>query len=324
MLKHFQQVIAGGDTSDYWDANWDTLGTANELVDNDRTCENQPIWPLLAETIHPKKLFLEGGCGPGHWVRYFHSRGYRAVGIDFAQRTVQRLQRIAPELDVRLGNILHLPFGDGEVHTYYSGGVVEHFEDGPERALAEARRVVASDGWFLCSVPDANTLRERILYRSGERRQEHRHPPRVVRRVQRTEPETPPERMQFVEYIFRESEFRARLANAGFRIERTFSYNLIWGLMDIPGIEPLYRRTFDGAGRIQCSPLRTASVPKSGLEESRMGKTLQRGRVPKGIRGLLQRVLVQEDDTVPILGRIVGITKEHMANMRMYVTRPSP
>ncbi len=43
-------------------------------------------------------------------------------------------------------DVARLPLRDQSVATYYSGGVVEHFEAGPHKAIAEARRVLDPNG----------------------------------------------------------------------------------------------------------------------------------------------------------------------------------
>ena len=46
-----------------------------------------------------------------------------------------------PELKVSLGDVFNLNFEDGFFGTYFSWGVVEHFEEGPE-IIKEAKRVL--------------------------------------------------------------------------------------------------------------------------------------------------------------------------------------
>ena len=66
----------------------------------------------------------------------------KIIGVDYAKNTVKRIKEICPELDIREGNVFNLNFPDNFFGTYYSWGVVEHFEDGPEPILKEAYRVL--------------------------------------------------------------------------------------------------------------------------------------------------------------------------------------
>jgi SAM-dependent methyltransferase len=309
MLKMFRAQAHAGADSTFWDQNW-AAGGESSLHESERVCQMQPVFPLLARTLAPNRLFLEGGCGPAYWVKYFHERGYRALGIDFAADTVERIHERAPELDVRVGNVLALPLGDGEVHTYYSGGVVEHFEDGPAAALREARRVLARDGWFLCSVPDASPLRA-VLFPTAESMRRRLDPPLAVRKVERPQPDSAPAGMQFFQYAFAERDFRAELARHGFRIEETFGYSIVWALMEVPGFQVLYQRAYDllkRNGNGHAAQSNRAGGAGNGLT--------------RGLRPLAKRVVLREDVTAPVFGPAIRLARQLCANMRMYVARP--
>jgi len=156
----YNRNAQSGSTKAFWDDLWDQATSFVTGPENDRVCESQgSLWRLMHERMVPNRLFLEAGCGPANWARYFHERGYRTLAVDFAERTVERVRALAPQLDVRISDVTDLPLPDGSVHACYSGGVVEHFETGPEIALREARRVMAPGGWFFCSVPDSNAIR---------------------------------------------------------------------------------------------------------------------------------------------------------------------
>jgi SAM-dependent methyltransferase len=313
MLKMFQQQISAGGTPEYWDTSWERGVT--DRVPGDSSCENTALYPLFMQKLRSDRLFLEGGCGPGHWVKYFHDRGYRVVGVDFAPRAVDRLHRLLPGADVRVGDIMRLPFADGEVHTYYSGGVVEHAEAGPEPALAEARRVLAPDGWFLCSVPDASSLRN-LLFRKESTERRDASPPMIVKRVEDTIGEPPPDGMHFFQYAFTEPEFTERLTNAGFEVTAHFGYALVWGLLEIPGVSRL-------SGILQrrhATAEATGSAPASPPVDDGGGRPFEAPL--RAGKEFLKRALLREDRTTPVLGPAIGWANEHMANMRMYVARP--
>ncbi|HEY4013125.1 MAG TPA: class I SAM-dependent methyltransferase [Polyangiaceae bacterium] len=302
----FQRQVSPGYTPAYWDAAWDAA--TRDVAYEDAFCEETPLHAILSDKLRPDRIFLEGGCGPGQWVKYFHRRGYQVVGVDFAPRAVERLRRELPEADVRLGDIMRLPFSNGEVHAYYSGGVVEHDESGPEVGLREARRVLADDGWFLCSVPDASALRN-VLFAKRRTVRRDMDPEMVVTRVDHTRPEEPPAGMHFFQYVFTVDEFSQRLADAGFEVAEHFGYSLIWGLMEVPGVTPLTRRL-----------LRRSSV------QAPAPTTATRASPAKPRRGtgkeILRRALLREDRTLPLLGPAVAWATEHMSNMRMYLARP--
>jgi SAM-dependent methyltransferase len=320
----YQEQVSSGGTPEFWDHNWEQNELSRVLADP-RICENDPVFSILMEKVRPDALFLEGGCGMAQWVNYFSQRGYRAVGVDFAAQTVDKVRRVAPELDVRVGDIQALPFGDGEVHSYYSGGVVEHLEGGPEAALREARRVMRTDGWFLCSVPDHSLLRKQ-LFRGEETERGDLEPKLTVRRVDATALEPKPAGMEFFQYAFSEHEFTRLLADAGFTVERTFGYSLVWGLMELPRFAPLYRGAFSVASGLRSRLARSAHNGNGAhAPEPSDGGAAAAGATSDGTRddgNWLRRALVKEDRSTPLLGPLVDLLCEYCSNMRMFVARP--
>lgn len=315
--KIYQPDVAPAGTPRFWDDNWQRMELSS-LRDHVRRCEADPLLPLFLETLRPERLFLEGGCGQAQWVRYFSERGYRAVGVDFAERTVEAVRALVPGLDVRVGNVLSLPFADGEIHTYYSGGVVEHFEAGPEPALREARRVIADDGWFLCSVPDESLLRN-LLYRAEASPAPRPGAGRFVRRVLRSEAEPAPAGVSFYQYAFSPAEFTALLNQAGFAVVRNFSTGLLWGLMELPHAPAI----LDAATRLKRRLSGRAQAPDSEAQKeppTRSADESRGGPSPSG--GALRRALLLEDPSVPVVGPLARLVRERVGNMRMYVARP--
>lgn len=309
MWKMYLRSAHGGGSSAFWDAEWDR-GSFRAAAENDRVCQNQGgVFRALTAAVRSDRLFLEGGCGMADWVRYFHARGHRALGIDFAANTVARVNELAPEVDVRRGDVTAFDLPDGAVHTYYSGGVVEHFEAGPGPALREARRVLTDDGWFLCSVPDASALRSRVLF--PLRRFAAEAP--QVRRVDGTRIEPAPPGSTFYQYLFDRDEFAAELESAGFRVERDFGCFLVWGLQEIPGV----RWSIDRARGLRRGRSTAAAANDAAIDSGAAGPVSS-----VGLRRLIERVALQEDTSTPVVGAALAWLLEHGANMRLFVARP--
>jgi SAM-dependent methyltransferase len=298
--------------ADFWEDHWNEL----PLGDVARTCEHDPLFPLFERVVVPDRLFMDGGCGLGQWVKYFHDRGYKTLGVDFARQTVERLRQFDPSMDVREGDVRSLPISDGALHTYYSGGVVEHFEGGAEEALHEARRVMATDGWFLCSVPDATWLRDRVLFRSATEARTVTLGDLAVRRVSRASKEAAPPGWSFFQYAYSQEEFRGLLARAGFVVEETFCTALLWGLFEIPGLRRLVEGAVDLGRSARRPTVASAPTPSDASRPSR--STSWAGRMRSGVHGLV----VREDRGLPIVGSMMHAALERMGNMRMYVARP--
>ena len=317
MWKMFSPQAHEGSSPEFWERTWEK-SEASEGAQNDRICENQgSLWRLFQRVLVPDRLFLEGGCGTATWVRYYARRGYRAVGIDFAARTVERIKTLAPYADIRLGDITAFPLATGSVHTYFSGGVVEHFEEGPERALSEARRVLADDGWFLCSVPDASTLRKRVVWPlqgDGQGSWEC-----LTRKVDATTRDSSPPGYSFYQYSFDRQEFSKRLEAAGFRIEEDFGYSLLWGLTEVPGLGSVIRRmSARQGGSASPNPHPPGAVNGAAAPTSNGSARAARD----GLKGLIEKIALKEDTSVPVFGGPLRFLIEHCSNMRLYVARP--
>lgn len=97
------------------------------------------------------RSFIDISCGTGHLAGAAAARGARVVGIDFADTMVQGARANHPGLDFRLGDAEALDFPDGAFEAAACGFGILHFGD-PDRALAEAFRVLAGGGHYAFSV----------------------------------------------------------------------------------------------------------------------------------------------------------------------------
>jgi SAM-dependent methyltransferase len=146
---------ASGKEQKFWDNLWSKASIEDELWHVEFNCLK-----LIFDKYFPKKgKILEGGCGLGQFLIYYRKKGYDIEGVDWAVDTVKRIKEYDNTIPVRVGNVESLPYEDGYFKAYYSGGVVEHFEEGPIRALKEAYRVLDKDGILIVTVPCINFLR---------------------------------------------------------------------------------------------------------------------------------------------------------------------
>ena len=282
-------------------AYWEEFGSGSTMADHLRFCEVDPLRPLFERLLKPGSVMLEGGCGRGQYVAYYGSRGFTVVGLDFAREWLKAARAECPELKLCTGDVGALPFADGTFDLYYSGGVVEHFEGGADRALAEARRVLKPDGVLLLSVPYFSPLRRAL--RIGGRPQWKK-----VARPQMDAPNGTAAAMQFYQYAYTIPEFTALLNAAGLRVVGTQGYAVVWGLYDVGIIERLAARLQQRRGSAQAGAAEPGTVPVNGAA------------VPVS---LLKRLVVAEDDTVPLAGLFVKAARSLCANMMMYVCVPA-
>lgn len=101
--------------------------------------------PLLASG-----RVLDVGCGIGHSYELLAPR--ETVGVDVDPDVL-----VGQNRETRVGDMRALPFGDGSFASVLSVQAIEHVPD-PERAVAEARRVVEPGGVAVFVTPNRLTF----------------------------------------------------------------------------------------------------------------------------------------------------------------------
>ena len=100
---------------------------------------------------------LEAGCGLGRYVFYLSELDIFCIGLDFSKEAIAKIHKFQKEcnLNVKIfrGDVRSLPFKDNSFAGYISLGVIEHFEEGPLRALKEAYRILCPGGIAIITTP---------------------------------------------------------------------------------------------------------------------------------------------------------------------------
>lgn len=180
---------------------WNNRSLEGEL----QSFENRTLVRIFNQYLNGHKWrILEGGCGFGAWCEWFERKGHAIVGIEYDENIVKKAKEFKPNVAVELGDITGLKYPDNSFDAYISLGVIEHFEHGPEQALAEAYRILKPGGLAFVTTPYLSPLR-RLLS----------HPIRTLYftiRKLRGQPS------YFWEYRFTRAELRGFLEKAGFEI----------------------------------------------------------------------------------------------------------
>jgi len=120
------------------------------------SCADDPLMPILRAHVPPGAKVLEAGAGSGRWIKALHALGYDATGIELNRADVDRFRAAWPDIPFDHGDVEKMPYADGGFDAILSLGVIEHLIHGPERVMAEMRRVIRPGGVLLLTVPHAN------------------------------------------------------------------------------------------------------------------------------------------------------------------------
>lgn len=177
------------------------------IEDEVRACAERNITPYFFKYLPEDEDILEAGCGLGAWVIFLNDKGYRVAGIDNNREVIERLKLWNPSLNVSYGDIEHLPYEDSSLGAYISLGVIEHFEEGTERPLREAFRVLKPGGVIILTVPYNNIFRRLIA-----------HP---LRSLYLMNHRLRGRRVYFAEYRYSDTEVVNMLEKTGFHVIET-------------------------------------------------------------------------------------------------------
>ncbi|MFA5388579.1 MAG: class I SAM-dependent methyltransferase [Candidatus Omnitrophota bacterium] len=218
-----------GQDVESWTERWDNAEDLTELFKK----ADKDYLSIFFKKYFPKppKRILEGGCGTGKYVFAYRKMGYDIIGVDFSAETIKRIKDIDGSLPVYEGDVTKLSFEDQFFDCYFSGGVIEHFEQGPDIVIKEARRVLKTGGLFLATVPYVNFLRKvyfnmRSISEKKGILQKNYNDCKLD--------EVSPDKYRFCEYFFDVASLKPYFEKNGFTIEKTFPMNFIWGEVGKP------------------------------------------------------------------------------------------
>lgn len=205
-----------------------SLNEVEDIVDFSKDAQKGYLSTFFKKYFpYPPEKILDGGCGQAKYVIAYRKLGYDIIGVDFSKAVLTRIKKeVDIELPIYAADITTLPFKDALFDCYYSGGVIEHFEDGPGVPLKEARRVLKKGGVLLATVPYINILRRIYLSIFSTKKQKDI----LLKKCRKCEYDAhPPKGYKFCEYWFDVNSLIPYFKTNGFLIEKTYPTNFVYG-----------------------------------------------------------------------------------------------
>lgn len=211
------QVFIPKSTNSSWQDYWQKSNFKRELL----LCQTDGLLPILKKYFRQGQKIIEAGCGLGKWVIYFDKKGFDIIGVDNNKYVLKKLKSLYPRLKIKFASVEKLPFKENTFDFYLSLGVIEHFRDGPYKALKEAYRVLKPEGIAIIEVPFDN-LQRIILRRWRNLSTILKFPAKIALEHLGLRKKRPKIKMDFYEYHYSEKELENFLVKTGFKILERF------------------------------------------------------------------------------------------------------
>jgi len=202
-----------------WSQTWKRLDLKSQISSLKK---NEGLrWKLKFAPCHGK--FLEAGCGNGQYVYYFSNLGFDIDGIDISKSAIENCVAFKNDyvsyknLEFNVEDIRKLRYDDNSISYYLSFGVIEHFREGPKKALDEAYRVLKPGGMAYFATPQKYSLTNNQEF-IGWIFFVHEMPRRFISFVLRKIGLLQSKDNDWIEYHWTLSELRNHVKNSGFLI----------------------------------------------------------------------------------------------------------
>lgn len=129
--------------------NWDIVKGDHEKYWQEPATES---YYLINRWLSQKKRdFLDLGCGLGRHTIQFAKAGFNTSGFDLSETSIKKTEEYAEragvKVDLRVGDMLNLPYGDDNFDCIYCRNVISHTDTaGMRKIVSELKRVLRKGG----------------------------------------------------------------------------------------------------------------------------------------------------------------------------------
>jgi ubiquinone/menaquinone biosynthesis C-methylase UbiE len=171
---------------------------------------------------------LEAGCGLGRYNFYLSQLGIEMEGLDLHKPTIKRLlewqKKHHLSCNFVAGNVTNLSYEDNSLSGYISLGVVEHFIEGPNKALKEAFRVLRPGGIAIITTPSVSFS---VYYHDLIKKVKN-----IIKKIVRHRTAT---NKVFFQYWYKPQTLKKFVEGAGFSVINYSGADLLYSFYEILG-----------------------------------------------------------------------------------------
>lgn len=117
----------------------------------------------ILDSIEPCRYAVDLGCGTGELLLRLRSKAGFVIGIDSSRKMLDQARKLitndSRNVELRLGELEHLPVGNGEADLAVISMVMHHLAD-PEKVAAEVSRILKKGGMFIIADFEKHTNEE--------------------------------------------------------------------------------------------------------------------------------------------------------------------
>ncbi|MCK4662463.1 MAG: class I SAM-dependent methyltransferase [Bacteroidales bacterium] len=210
-----------GQKKELWSTQWNKLSPKSEI----QMWDFYGLRPWILKYTPRFGKVIEAGCGLGRYNFYFSRMGINIEGIDFSESTVKYLNnwKVKNGFDTNfiVGDVTKLPYKDNSISGYLSFGVIEHFIEGPQKALKEAYRVLQPGGVAIISTPSVSWI---VFINNIKRKIKN-----LIKRIIGRKINKPP----FFQYEYKPYKLKRFVEQAGFKVVKYSGADLLYTFCEI-------------------------------------------------------------------------------------------